>query len=605
MIGGSSKAERKRVCWRPNRNAETFLIIFVRFLWTNRSGCFKLNWMSGKQTGINAVDQILQKVDLAGIQDERARECIRLLLNLIESLTADLRKAHAEILYLREQLNRRKGGGGKPDRSKDSSAAASHSSEKERAEPSETKPHTKRSKLDRVRIDREEVLKVDRTSLPPDAEFKGYEDVVVQELRFVTDNVKFHKEKYYAASTGQTYLAPLPAGYRGEFGPNLKSLCLLFAHLCNMTEPKIADLLDNMGILISSGQISAWLTGAYPELQEEKRAIVEAGLNSSAWHHIDDTGTRVNGVNQHCQVICNPLYGAYFTTARKDRLTIIDVLRNGRERVFRFNEEALGLMRQFGVSQRVLEQVGQLPFHQDWSQEELQRRLAEQIPDLVPGVQKRIVEAAALAAYHAESGHVRLLVCDDARQFKLVADELALCWVHDGRHYQSLTPCVPQHREWLEAFRQRYWEFYKQLRAYQEAPTPERPAQLREQFDELFSTVTGYDALDQRIAKTKADKTYLLMVLEHPEIPLHNNPAELDARLRVRKRVVSYGPRSTAGAQVWDAMETLLSTARKLGVNFFQYIRDRVSGARQMPALAELIKERAETMDLSFSWTPT
>ncbi len=70
---------------------------------------------------------------------------------------------------------------------------------------------------------------------------------------------------------------------------------------------------------------------------------MEAGLNSSAWHHMDDTGTRVDGVNQHCQVICNPLYGAYFTTARKDRLTIIDVLRNGRERVFRLNEEALGL----------------------------------------------------------------------------------------------------------------------------------------------------------------------------------------------------------------------------------------------------------------------
>ena len=57
-----------------------------------------------------------------------------------------------------------------------------------------------------------------------------------------------------------------------------------------------------------------------------------------------------------------------------------------------------------------------------------------------------MMEAAALAAYPAESGHVRLLVCDDARQFKLVADELALCWIHDGRHYQSMTPCVPQHR---------------------------------------------------------------------------------------------------------------------------------------------------------------
>src|SRR5437016_14067349 len=84
------------------------------------------------------------------------------------------------------------------------------------------------------------------------------------------------------------------------------------------------------------------------------------------------------------------------------------------------------------------EQVGQLPFHQDWSQEELQRRLAEQIPDLVPGVRKRIVEAAALTAYHAESGHRRPLVCDGARHFKVVADVLALCRVHAGRPYQSL-----------------------------------------------------------------------------------------------------------------------------------------------------------------------
>jgi len=117
--------------------------------------------------------------------------------------------------------------------------------------------------------------------------------------------------------------------------------------------------------------------------------------------------------------------------------------------------------------------------------------------------------------------------------------------------------------------------------------------------------VTGYDELDQRIARTKADKTYLLTVLDHPEVPLHNNPAELDARTRVRKRVVSYGPRSLASARTWDAMETLLSTARKLGVNFFQYIRDRVSGAMQMPSLADLIKQRAETMDLGSSWART
>ena len=124
-------------------------------------------------------------------------------------------------------------------------------------------------------------------------------------------------------------------------------------------------------------------------------------------------------------------------------------------------------------------------------------------------------------------------------------------------------------------------------------------AQRTRQLTEALS----YDELDQRIARTRADKTYL-MVLEHPEVPLHNNPAELDARTRVRKRVVSYGPRSVAGARTWDAMETLLSTAKKPGVNFFQYIRDRVSGARQMPSLADLIKQRTETMGLGSSWAP-
>src|SRR5271165_4894594 len=267
--------------------------------------------MSGSQPIESAVEQILKNVELASIQDERARECIRLLLNLVESLNTELRKAQAEIRSLREQLKKRKGGSGsgKPGASP-AGSSGTRSSEKERAEPREPGKNSKRSKLDRIAIDREEVLRVNPAELPSDAEFKGYEEVVVQELRIHTDNVKFRKEKYYAASTNKTYLAPLPAGYSGEFGPNVKSLCLLFSHLCNMTEPKIADLLGNLGILISTGYISDLLTGAQAQFGAEKQAIVEAGLGSSAWQHIDDTGTRVDGQNQHCQVICNPLYTA-------------------------------------------------------------------------------------------------------------------------------------------------------------------------------------------------------------------------------------------------------------------------------------------------------
>ena len=122
----------------------------------------------------------------------------------------------------------------------------------------------------------------------------------------------------------------------------------------------------------------------------------------------------------------------------KDRLTVMDVLR------------------QWGVSEGIVERVGQLPRDQDFREKEFDLRLREQIPKVGESTRGRIREAAALAAYHAEAGHVRLLVCDDAQQFQLVADELALCWVHDGRHYHSLEPCVPQHAELLKAFRKRY-----------------------------------------------------------------------------------------------------------------------------------------------------
>ena len=40
---------------------------------------------------------------------------------------------------------------------------------------------------------------------------------------------------------------------------------------------------------------------------------------------------------------------------------------------------------------------------------------------------------------------VRLLVCDDAPQFTLVTEELALCWVYEGRHYKKLMLCISYH----------------------------------------------------------------------------------------------------------------------------------------------------------------
>ena len=372
------------------------------------------------------------------------------------------------------------------------------------------------------------------------------------------------------------------------------------------TEPKILEFFGHFGIQISSGQLSNILIKKKETFHAEKDAIYEAGLRSSPWQHIDETSARVNGQNQHCHVVCNPLYSAYLTTEKKNRLTVIDVLRNSSERCFLLNDEAFELLGSLRVSARIIRQLDCLPHEQEFGEREFTGLLDQHLPNLGPQQRKWVLDATAIAAYHAQTGFpvVELLICDDAPQFKLVTDDLSLCWIHEGRHYKKLVPHVPYHRQLLDDFLTHYWAFYGQLLVYRGHPTAEDSTRLTSEFDELFSTVTGYDVLDERIAKTRAKKASLLMVLEHPEIPLHNNSAELSARKRVRRRKISFGTRSEDGTKAWDTFATLEATAKKLGVSFYEYIYDRVSAAYSMPSLADLISRRAEHLWLGVSWLP-
>jgi len=546
---------------------------------------------------------MLEDLDLHSIADEQTRELVRRLLNLLEDVRADLRAAQAEIQRLRNEINRLKGEQGQPAIKPNTPQPPPKdlSSEQERRTP---KAWSKGRKTDRIPIDREQVVAVALADLPPDAGFKGYEDVVVQDVLFRTDNVLFRKEKFYSPSQHTTYVASLPPGYRGQFGPGIKSLALVLYFGAQMSEPKVAELLRSVGVQISDGQVSNLLIKGQAPFHAEKEALYQAGLASSPWQHLDDTSTRVNGQNGYCHIVCNPLYTAFFTTAAKDRLTIIDVLTNHRPRRFLVNAEALGFMEACGLSAVRRQQVEQLPSGTIVDEATMQALLETYLPGLGPQQRKWILDATAVAAYHAdvEFPVVRLLVCDDAPQFTLVTEELALCWVHEGRHYKKLLPSIPYHQGLLEAFVQRFWTYYDQLLAYREQPTPEEATRLTEEFATLFATVTGYQALDERIAKTRAKQRCLLMVLAHPEIPLHNNPAELGARARVRKRDVSFGPRTHEGARAWDTFMTLAATATKLGVSFYHYIQDRISGTSQMPSLADLIGERAKMLNLGASW---
>ncbi|WP_392535172.1 hypothetical protein [Nostoc sp. C117] len=77
----------------------------------------------------------------------------------------------------------------------------------------------------------------------------------------------------------------------------------------------------------------------------------------------------------------------------------------------------------------------------------------------------------------------------------------------------------------------------------------------------------------------------MLLVLEHPELPLHNNPAELAARTMVQRRKISYTTQTELGTKVWDIFTSLVATTRKLSISFFEYMRDRISLIGNIPSL--------------------
>ena len=174
-----------------------------------------------------------------------------------------------------------------------------------------------------------------------------------------------------------------------------------------------------------------------------------------------------------------------------------------------------------------------------------------------------------------------------------------MCWIHAGRHYEKLSPVVSRHVESLKAFTEQYWDYYTSLQDYRAGPTKALAAKLRLEFDALFSTQTGYAALDDRIAKTAAKKDELLTVLDHPEVPLHNNASELGARVSARRRDVSLHSRSVRGARAMDIFTTLVQTSKKLGVSACEYLRDRLSRRFEMPSLAQCIQQAAQSATAS------
>ena len=538
--------------------------------------------------------------DIDNIADKKAVTIIKVLVNLVEILAEENAALREENQKLRDEINRLKGEQGKPDirgQSKGNLGNTNHSSEEDRNKRRKKNKKNKGKGKKNIRIDRRMIIELDKTQLPDDAEPKGFETRVVQDLKIITDNIEFKLQTYYSPSLQKTFIAPMPPEYKGsEFGPGVKPLVITLYRDAGMTEPAIERFLKTFDLQISHGKISSMLTEDNDVFHQEKEDIVDAGRKSGI-SQMDDTSSRVNGKNHYTHVLCNEFFTAYFTRPKKDRLTLLELLCKD-QLMFLYNQAAYELMAEFGLASKWLEKIAPMLQVAPLTREKIDNILKTLFPNPKKhGTNRRIIlESSALAYYQQSEYFIQYLMTDDAPQFNKLALYHALCWIHEGRHYKKLNPLSNMNRNVLDTFLDQFWDYYDALLTYKEKPSHEMAQQLSMQFDNVFATTTGYDALDQRIAMTRAKKESLLLVLNHPFLPLHNNTSELGTRVQARIRDINLQTVSDNGTKSKDTFATIVQTAKKLGVNVYQYVYDRVTKKFKMPSLAELILLNAKPL---------
>lgn len=440
-----------------------------------------------------------------------------------------------------------------------------------------------------------ETIAVPLEGLPEGTQQNGYEDFVVQDLKIEAHNVCYRRLRYLLPD-GTSRTAPLPADVKGHFGPGLRSHVLYQHHQNHVTQPLIHEELLDLGIDISTGQIDRLLTEGHDPFHEEKDALLPAAREVSSYFQADDTGARHQGKNAYTTVIANPFFASFTTTDSKSRINFLKLLRVPHEE-YVMGEDALLYMEYQGLSRVLLDRLeaevrqGARIVSGDaaWERQLKAWGIRGDEP-------RRIVTEAALfgTLMHHELYLGQPLVSDDAGQFKILGLLHALCWLHAERSLRKLVPLSPREQEAIDGVRDAVWKYYQRLQAYRETPTPRRKVALERDFDRLFTRRTGFADLNEALRRIHAKRDDLLLVLERPEIPLHNNLSESDIREWAKKRKISAGTRSELGRRCRDTFVSLKKTCRKLGVSFWRYLQDRIRGLHDILPLPELMRQAAQ-----------
>jgi Transposase IS66 family len=449
----------------------------------------------------------------------------------------------------------------------------------------------KRSKTALLTVTTEDVIRL--IDKPPGSTFKGYEDFVVQDLVIEPRVTRYRRERWLTPD-GRTLVAPLPPEVipGSHFGPDLLCFILHQYHHQHVTQPLLWEQLDQLGIDISAGQLSRILTEGKDPFHEEKDQLLPAALGVSPYVQVDDTGARHEGRNGYCTQIGNDLFASFESTDSKSRLNFLEILRRPHTD-YVINEIAIAYWGQQKLAMAAVEELSRGPrrFEDSTSWQGRLRELG-----ITAERHVRIASEGALLGSliaHGVSPDLGIL-SDGAGQFDVLVH--IACWIHAERPLTRMVPYSDEHRAAIEKVRQRIWELYQDLKAYRLAPEEARRPVLEARFDEICGDRTGFPSVDAVLRGMSEKRADLLRVLGRPEFPLHNNLSEGHMRDYVKKRKISGSTRSESGRRARDTFASLKKTCRRLGVNFWSYLQDRLRRRGRIPPLADLIRRKGEEL---------
>jgi hypothetical protein len=437
-----------------------------------------------------------------------------------------------------------------------------------------------------------ETLIVQPEQLPAGSICKGYEDYLVQGLRLRVHNTRYRRARYETPS-GATVLGELPVAVRGShFDPELRSYILLQYYQQHVSQPLILKHLWDLGVQISAGHLNRLLTEGHEAFHAEKAELLRTGLTVSAYIHVDDTAARHQGQNGYCTHIGNELCAWFGSTQSKSRINFLELLRAGATD-YVIDEAARAYMHHQQLPQaqlRLFEADGTWADPVGWAAH-------LQTVGITSERHRRIATEGALVASLLTHGVAPelVMVSDDAGQFNVAGFLHALCWIHAERTIHTLLPFSAAHRAAQAEVRDQIWRFYQDLKAFKGKPSEESQRLLGARFDAMFTQHTCFQTLNLALRRLHANKAELLLVLERPEIPLHNNLSENDIRDYVKKRKISATTRSEAGRAARDTFLSLKKTCQKLGLSFWHYLQDRLTRTNLLPPLPTLIRTAAQS----------